>query len=327
MDEEPLQADHFERSRIRFDPEKDAKRSRECGVNVYRVGDEWLAKFLMERGWQEAAKGRQYTYMCPLIEDGGRESACLFDVGIPDRETVLAIAGQVHRKGRRWNGRLGEWVGRYYPVTGYTVSSLDPFTGDRGLIEEHPDGTSAHFQVGARGLWHASVYFEDEGPRFVEDRSNVLSAGSLAKQGMLFEEQPSELETNSPTPGWAHPTQRCDRRTSDEFCEGALRRAELSHFERSKEAREACIRHYGTKCLVCWLDLRDVYGEVAAGFIHVHHAAPLSRIRDEHRVDPVRDLVPLCPNCHAVAHLREPPFTVDELKRLFLRRRPCEPDE
>jgi 5-methylcytosine-specific restriction protein A len=28
----------------------------------------------------------------------------------------------------------------------------------------------------------------------------------------------------------------------------------------------------------------------------------------------VRDLIPLCPNCHAMVHRRRPPLTVEELK-------------
>ncbi len=33
------------------------------------------------------------------------------------------------------------------------------------------------------------------------------------------------------------------------------------------------------------------------GFIHVHHLKPLSEVGYEYRVDPIRDLRPVCPNC------------------------------
>ena len=46
-----------------------------------------------------------------------------------------------------------------------------------------------------------------------------------------------------------------------------------------------------------------VYEDVAKGFVHVHHLRLLSRIACDYEVDPVHDLRPVCPNCHAVIHL------------------------
>ena len=33
--------------------------------------------------------------------------------------------------------------------------------------------------------------------------------------------------------------------------------------------------------------------------------------------DPLKDLVPVCPNCHAVIHLRTPPYTPKETRRML----------
>jgi 5-methylcytosine-specific restriction protein A len=30
-------------------------------------------------------------------------------------------------------------------------------------------------------------------------------------------------------------------------------------------------------------------------------------------VDPVKDLEPVCPNCHAMLHRKDPPYSIEEL--------------
>ncbi|MGE3893599.1 MAG: HNH endonuclease [Alphaproteobacteria bacterium] len=88
----------------------------------------------------------------------------------------------------------------------------------------------------------------------------------------------------------------------------------VNSFERDPKLREACIRLHGYECGVCRQQLSDRYGEVARYLIHVHHLRPLSEIGKRHSVNPDTDLVPVCPNCHAVIHLRKPPFTVQEVQ-------------
>jgi 5-methylcytosine-specific restriction protein A len=38
---------------------------------------------------------------------------------------------------------------------------------------------------------------------------------------------------------------------------------------------------------------------------------------EDYIVDPEKDLVTICANCHAMVHRRNPPLTIDELKRLL----------
>src|SRR5439155_1449102 len=99
--------------------------------------------------------------------------------------------------------------------------------------------------------------------------------------------------------------------------EGALLRVEMDRYERDPVARRRCIDHHGAVCVVCSFDFGRAYGPVAEGFIHVHHLNPLSEAGGEREVDPITDLVPVCPNCHAVVHLRTPPYTPEEV-RAFL---------
>lgn len=105
----------------------------------------------------------------------------------------------------------------------------------------------------------------------------------------------------------------------DEFIyEGNLKESITNTYERNKAARMECINHHGCKCSVCDLDFEKKYGEIGKDFIHVHHILPLSQISVEHIVNPIEDLCPVCPNCHAMMHKRENPFSIKEMKEILL---------
>ena len=99
--------------------------------------------------------------------------------------------------------------------------------------------------------------------------------------------------------------------------EGAKRRVVVNAYERNPLARASCIAHHGHRCHVCGVALGEKFGDIADGFIHVHHIVPLASIEHSYEVDPVHDLVPVCPTCHAVIHLRVPPLSVAEAKALL----------
>ena len=101
------------------------------------------------------------------------------------------------------------------------------------------------------------------------------------------------------------------------YPEGATYRIVINAYERNPQARRACIQHYGTCCYVCGFSFEATYGEVAEGYIHVHHLVPLSEIGEEYEVNPVKHLRPVCPNCHAVIHLnRSQLFELEEVRAL-----------
>ena len=102
-----------------------------------------------------------------------------------------------------------------------------------------------------------------------------------------------------------------------ELMEGALHRVVSSQYERNPAARLACIEHYGANCFVCGFSFEATYGELGHGFIHVHHLVPVSSIGKEYQVNPIEDLRPVCPNCHAMLHRKDPPFAVEDLQSLI----------
>lgn len=99
--------------------------------------------------------------------------------------------------------------------------------------------------------------------------------------------------------------------------EGAPSSSLLTKFERSHLNRSLCLAYYGYDCKACSLNMKDKYGDIARDFIHVHHLNPISK-NGIITPDPIRDFVPLCPNCHSIAHLKNPPLTVEEIKRILI---------
>jgi len=98
------------------------------------------------------------------------------------------------------------------------------------------------------------------------------------------------------------------------FKEGTRTQVSVNRYERDRGARDACIEHYGPVCQVCNFNFESVYGELGEGFIHVHHIIPLSEIGDSYIVDPITDLVPVCPNCHAMLHIKKPTIDIATLR-------------
>lgn len=84
--------------------------------------------------------------------------------------------------------------------------------------------------------------------------------------------------------------------TKKEYLEGSLQQKIISKYERNMEARIACINHYGYICQVCKLNMEERYGDVGKDFIHVHHKQFLSDIKKEYAIDPIDDLITVCPN-------------------------------
>jgi 5-methylcytosine-specific restriction protein A len=93
--------------------------------------------------------------------------------------------------------------------------------------------------------------------------------------------------------------------------EGAKQQIIVNAYERNPEARRKCIAHYGTSCSICGFNFLETYGEEGRDLIHIHHLRQLAEIGDEYQIDPINDLRPVCPNCHAMLHNRKPTFSLE----------------
>lgn len=96
--------------------------------------------------------------------------------------------------------------------------------------------------------------------------------------------------------------------------EGERMRVSVDRQERSAEAVRQCKRIHGVLCFGCGFDFKATYGSIGADYIHAHHLNPLSTRTGTHVVNPQMDLIPLCPNCHAMVHRASPMLTIIELK-------------
>lgn len=101
------------------------------------------------------------------------------------------------------------------------------------------------------------------------------------------------------------------------FLEGAKGEYLTTRYERDKCARKACLDYYGYNCVVCDFNFEETYGEIGKNFIHVHHLKEISSIGMEYEIDPIKDLRPVCPNCHAMIHKKKPAYTIEEIEEIL----------
>lgn len=104
----------------------------------------------------------------------------------------------------------------------------------------------------------------------------------------------------------------------DEFVEGKETDQTSIRYERNIKAKKKCIEANGCKCAVCGFDFESTYGELGEGFIEVHHIVPISQRGGEYKLDPIKDLVPLCSNCHSMVHRnKNRTVSINELRTAY----------
>jgi len=98
--------------------------------------------------------------------------------------------------------------------------------------------------------------------------------------------------------------------------EGAETVRTVVEYERDEGLRNDCISLYGYSCQVCRFDFEKFYGVSGKAYIEVHH---LERLADRKlsMTNPITDLIPLCANCHRIAHRRTPPYKPDEIRAMI----------
>lgn len=100
---------------------------------------------------------------------------------------------------------------------------------------------------------------------------------------------------------------------SKKYTEGTPQQISITKYERNPYARKKCLEYYGYICVVCGFDFEKKYGSIAKNYIHVHHLKQISILGQLHQVDPIKDLRPVCPNCHSIIHINQIPLTLEEI--------------
>lgn len=139
----------------------------------------------------------------------------------------------------------------------------------------------------------------------------------------LEKEWEKRLRNESARPDFFHylPTE-IDQEEERSYPEGKRHQVTVNAYERNREARKECIKHYGAECSVCGFSFGKYYGQDLEGYIEVHHLKPLVECGKNYQVDPIRDLRPVCANCHAVIHRHKSLYSLDEMKRMIKGRKP-----
>lgn len=198
----------------------------------------------------------------------------------------LAVAAGVAGGWTAANLRIGELSRKFAPAL--------------GPLPDQGDGDPHWWRYVASGRW--------EGGRFYWTLRPELKEALLALGWRRGDSLSSEVDGISPE-------------EAETYREGATRQIFVNAYERNAAARAACIAHFGTVCQVCKVDLMAVYGEVARGYIQVHHLCSLAEVGRQYEVNPLTDLIPVCPNCHAMLHRRRPAYTPEELRAVMERSR------
>lgn len=115
----------------------------------------------------------------------------------------------------------------------------------------------------------------------------------------------------------AAPEIRSRQSSTSKLIEGKQSEVVRTRYERSARARHECLDIHGVRCSVCDIDFEEQYGEIGRGYIEVHHLRPVSSGSGKRKVNPRRDLRPVCRNCHAMLHKRNPPYTIRALKKMI----------
>ena len=197
-----------------------------------------------------------------------------------------------------------------------------------GYVVSDPS-LSKHWNVEDKDVYHVLIDFEvllnpEKEPILTLD---ILKTGNLEKQqwtpqssGISIKpELVEELEAV-----WfdflttqnirLNPYAPSDNEETKTYTEGTANQITQTRYERNPHAKVACINHYGYSCSVCEFDFEKRFGELGKNFIHVHHLIQVATVGETYQVDPIKDLRPVCPNCHAMLHRQNPPLTIEELK-------------
>lgn len=154
---------------------------------------------------------------------------------------------------------------------------------------------------------------DPDGPAIIKSFRPILSVQRLKMQGSAwYALEPAQI-ADEPEPAEEVP--------SRVFMEGAVTTITVNAYERSGKAREACINYWGYVCRVCQFDFEAMYGDQGKEYCHVHHIKPLSETGQNYEVDPINDLVPVCPNCHAMIHRGSDTLSLEGLRQIIAAQR------
>ncbi len=250
--------------------------------------------------------GYHYAFLEPLRKSSfeGTKDIHLYTY---TPENKLLYVGCIH-DAEYVNPEKAEVVWRDYIACGWVRSMINDLK-KCGIIQNGP--LTEHFNI--RFKFEKYIDYSDKGIFIRADDPNLTNKRYV----FLNRRVPFLFESSRPE-YWDNDAESITD-LNNQLSEGAKTSVVVNRYERSQEARKACLNAHGYSCAVCGMNFEDVYGPIGKDFIHVHHVIPISEIGQEYEIDPLNDLVPVCPNCHAMLHhgIDGRVLTVDELKTIL----------
>jgi 5-methylcytosine-specific restriction protein A len=179
---------------------------------------------------------------------------------------------------------------------------------------------------------YSSITLEIDGRAFSDLSSNISEDSSLAfevetltsdssiEYGLLNAKEEEIVKFAVSLFASVLPIEVVSFRHADEvlgYPEGAVSQVLVNRYERDPRNRREAIAIHGKSCLACGFNFQKKYGALGDEYIVVHHTVPVSQMGSDYVVDPLKDLVTLCANCHAMVHRHDPPMSIADLKNLL----------
>lgn len=219
----------------------------------------------------------------------------LNEMSVSDGANELANSGMKRNSGLDYIYAYSKLIeGRLYTRT------INAYATDYYLDRIYKENGEIGLKNALLALTQHIEYYED-------------TSGASVKKGRKIYEKFSELVKND----FAETVFPDEVDSSKKYSEGKTRQVTVNSYERNPLARQECIEHFGLNCQVCDFNFQEVFGELGENFIHVHHLIDISTIGKEYSVNPKTDLIPVCPNCHAMLHKQKPPYSISELKKIL----------
>ncbi|WP_447722874.1 HNH endonuclease [Edwardsiella tarda] len=226
--------------------------------------------------------GTQVVYYKGRIKDKSYQSQRLSD--LPHYFGTAQI-GKVFSDKDSQKGDLFALIEGFKPFSQAVLAKL----GHQGYYETIPTSRSGNYwRDGVRGISQ-------------NDYNSIVASAIYSLEGDI---EPSiELELGE----------------YESLSEGKKDMRYVTTYERMSKLRQQAIAIHGTTCFGCSFNFGQYYGAEAEGFIHIHHIHPLSEGDGEQLIDPALDLIPLCPNCHAMIHMnKKKTLSLAELRALIM---------
>lgn len=190
---------------------------------------------------------------------------------------------------------------RYYNAV-VKVRQTFLFEDEQQRTIELPEAKGAQIGYGRHNLWYA----DQKDIQTQNFRKEIVSKISTFIETTLAAETQAD---NDDSKLW----------------EGELGVHKINQAQRNRIARAECLNYFFPhgaryKCQICGFDFEETYGEIGRNYIVVHHReshADKSNREGKHEIDPRKDLIPVCPNCHAMLHKQTPPYDAKEIKNFL----------